>query len=133
MTIAANKPRTRAFEPNWLGRLGWLLLAVYIVYAGAQLGFSWQRFSEGLGQGGTFIARMFPPNFTRWELLASGIVESLQIAVLSTVVGITFTRCHMPLDWVDEVRVWLLLVLARHFMVHHWRTIAPPKYHRSVA
>ena len=43
---------------------------------------------DGLGQGGKFLARMFPPNFTRWELLMSGIIESLQIAVLSTVVGI---------------------------------------------
>ncbi|MGT2481326.1 phosphonate ABC transporter, permease protein PhnE [Methylobacterium oryzae CBMB20] len=31
---------------------------------------------------------MFPPNFSRWELIQSGIVESLQIAVIATVVGI---------------------------------------------
>ena len=88
MTLATPKPHAPAFAPSWTARIGWLLLALYIVYAGAQLGFSWQRFSEGLGQGGKFIARMFPPNFARWELLMSGIVESLQIAVLSTVVGI---------------------------------------------
>jgi phosphonate transport system permease protein len=31
---------------------------------------------------------MFPPNFSRWELIQSGIVESVQIAVIATVVGI---------------------------------------------
>jgi len=30
---------------------------------------------------------MFPPNFTRWQLIASGIAESLQIAVIATFAG----------------------------------------------
>ena len=37
-----------AFAPNWSKRAGWLLLAVYVVYAGYQLGFSAERFSTGL-------------------------------------------------------------------------------------
>ncbi len=91
MTIAAPQVPRRAFEANWLGRAGWALLAVYVVYAAAQLGFSWQRFSVGLEQGAKFIARMFPPNFERWELMMSGVLESIQIAVLSTVAGIVIS------------------------------------------
>jgi phosphonate transport system permease protein len=65
---AASGPRT-AFAPNWLARLGWIALAVYVVYAGSQLGFSAARFSTGLEHGHRFLARMFPPNFGRWELI----------------------------------------------------------------
>jgi phosphonate transport system permease protein len=77
-----------AFPPNWRTRIGWILLALYVVYAGSQLGFSAERFSSGLEHGHRFLARMFPPNFGRWELIASGIIESMQIAVISTFFGI---------------------------------------------
>ena len=32
-----------AFAPNWTARIGWLLLAIYVVYAGSQPGFSAER------------------------------------------------------------------------------------------
>ena len=41
--------RRVAFAPNWRARIGWLLLALYVVYAGSQLGFSAERFSIGAG------------------------------------------------------------------------------------
>lgn len=81
-------PRRRAFPPNWPARLGWAALAAYTVYAGAQLGFSAERFGAGLEQGGRFLARMFPPDFGRWQLISDGIVESLQIAVIATAAGL---------------------------------------------
>ena len=31
---------------------------------------------------------MFPPNFARWDLLVKGLIESLQIAVLASALGI---------------------------------------------
>src|SRR6201995_5605337 len=77
-----------AFAPNWSGRIGWLLLLLYVVYAGSQLGFSAERFSAGLEHGHRFLVRMFPPNFGRWELIANGIAESIQIAVIATFFGI---------------------------------------------
>lgn len=91
MTLVPIKPRPPAFDANWPARIGGILFALYVVFAASHLGFGWQRFSDGLGQGASFIARMFPPNFTRWELLMSGIIESVQIAVLSTVVGIVLS------------------------------------------
>ncbi|MGU3537982.1 phosphonate ABC transporter, permease protein PhnE [Methylobacterium sp. A54F] len=77
-----------AFRPNWAARAGWLLLALYALYAASQLGFAPERFSSGLAHGRQFLARMIPPNFSRWELIQSGIVESVQIAVIATVIGI---------------------------------------------
>ena len=76
------------FAPNWGARLGWLLLAAYVIYAGSQLGFSAERFSAGIEHGHRFLVRMFPPNFGRWQLILSGIAESLQIAVIATFFGI---------------------------------------------
>jgi len=77
-----------AFRPNWAARAGLVALAAYAVYAAAQLDLNWARLSVGFGEAGHFLARMFPPNFARWELLVEGMVESLQIAVLATVLGI---------------------------------------------
>ncbi len=76
------------FPPNWPARAGAALALVYVVYASAQLGISGERLARGFGEAGNFLARMFPPNFTRWELLLEGMLESLQIAVLSSALGI---------------------------------------------
>jgi phosphonate transport system permease protein len=61
--------RPKPFAVNWSARLGWCLLAVYLVYACSQLGFSAERFSAGIEHGQRFVARMFPPNFGRWQLI----------------------------------------------------------------
>jgi phosphonate transport system permease protein len=87
MTMPSPSQR-RAAEPNWIGRLLWVCLAVYVVYAGSKLGFGWDRFVIGLDQGGRFLARMFPPNFERWPLLLKGILESLQISIIATAFGV---------------------------------------------
>ncbi|MCP4075287.1 MAG: phosphonate ABC transporter, permease protein PhnE [Gammaproteobacteria bacterium] len=79
------------FSINWLTSGLWILVAGYLLYTVQSLGLSWTRFSEGLHHAGTLLDRMFPPNFSRWELLFSGLAESLEIAVISSVVGIFFS------------------------------------------
>ena len=76
------------FPPNWPARAGLALGLVYVVYASTQLGISGERLARGATEAGRFLARMFPPNFTRWELLVEGMVESMQIAVLASALGI---------------------------------------------
>ncbi|WP_439547914.1 phosphonate ABC transporter, permease protein PhnE [Falsiroseomonas sp.] len=83
-TVAARE----AFKPSWTARIGLIAVALYSAYAIGQLDISWARLSVGFGEAGRFLARMVPPNFERWELLLEGMLESLQIAVLSTVLGI---------------------------------------------
>lgn len=75
-------PRSR-----W-SRFGAVALVVYVVYACAQLEVSWERVVTGLENALTFLERLFPPNFSRWELLAKGLKESLEIAVLASTLGI---------------------------------------------
>ncbi len=83
-TLAARQ----AFRPNWAARAGLLCLALYVVYATGQLDITLARLATGFGEGGRFLARMWPPNFSRWELLVEGLLESIQIAVLASALGI---------------------------------------------
>lgn len=87
MTAAAATAR-RAFAPNWAARAGLAALLLYCLYAMAQLDLTWARLATGFGEAGAFLGRMWPPNFTRWELLLEGLVESIQIAVLASALGI---------------------------------------------
>lgn len=80
--------RARAFRPNWTMRLVWGGLAVYSLYAASLLNVTWARFMAGLDNGARFLGRMFPPDFSRWDLLRDGLLESLQIAVIASFLGI---------------------------------------------
>jgi phosphonate transport system permease protein len=46
------------------------------------------RVARGLGRLSIVAAKAFPPDFTRTALLASGVIESIEIATLSTVLGV---------------------------------------------
>src|SRR5262245_45190270 len=86
--MAARAGSTRvAFPPNWSARAAWLLFFLYLIYAASQLEFTPARFAAGLEHGGKFLARLFPPDFKRWELLLKGMVESLQIAIVASAIG----------------------------------------------
>ena len=91
--LATSAMTRRAFPPNWPVRIGFIVLALYVVYAAQILDITWPRFVEGLGHGGRFLSRMFPPNFAadKLQLLFTGMAESLQIAILSTVFGIALS------------------------------------------
>jgi phosphonate ABC transporter permease subunit PhnE len=80
----------RAFPVKWPMRIGGAALLVYVVYAAQTLDVRWERFVQGLGNGAKFLNRMFPPNVApdKLALLADGMVESLQIAILATMIGI---------------------------------------------
>jgi len=102
-------------------KVGGVLLALYVAYACAQMELSWERVEVGLANAAHFFSRLFPPNFTRWELLVKGLQESLQIAVLASTLGIVLAlpvglaaaRNLMP-AWVSwPARV--VIVMARSF------------------
>jgi len=78
----------RVVAPRWGTRIGWLALAAYVVHALGRLDFSWPRFMTGLDNGARFIARMLPPRIAQPDSLLNGLVESLQIAILASSIGI---------------------------------------------
>ncbi|TMH58135.1 MAG: phosphonate ABC transporter, permease protein PhnE [Betaproteobacteria bacterium] len=86
-----------AFPSNPWKRVGWIALAAYVVYACAQLDVSVDRVASGWHNAAHFLARLFPPNFGRWELLLKGLKESLEIAVLASTLGIVLS---LPIGFV---------------------------------
>ena len=109
------------FRASWRSRAAWIALAAYVVYAASQMDLSWDRVAAGLPNAAHFVSRLFPPNFSRWELLVKGLKESLEIAVLASSLGILLalpiglcaSRNLMP-AWAS----WparLLIVAARSF------------------
>lgn len=84
-------PPRAAFQPNWVARGALTALALYTVYAAAQLDINVARMATGFGEAGRFFGRMIPPNFTRWQLLLEGMLESLQIAFIASAVGIALS------------------------------------------
>jgi len=68
---------------------------VYLLYGASHLELTPARFAAGLEHGAKFLARLFPPDFKRWELLLKGMVESLQMAIVASALG-TCCRCRSP-------------------------------------
>ena len=106
---------------NWPARLAWLAFAAYFVYALSHLELTPARFVAGLEYGYKFLSKLFPPDFQRWELLLKGLKESLEIAILASVLGLVISlpvsllaaRNLMP-SWVT----WparMLMVVCRSF------------------
>ena len=122
MSMAA-QPRRVAFRVNWPARIGFAALAIYAIYAAQILDITWARFVIGLDQGAKFLDRMFPPDIAadKLHLLTTGMLESLQIAILATVIGVLFSvplslaaarnLAPAPLAWAAR----LLVVLFRTF------------------
>jgi phosphonate transport system permease protein len=72
----------------WLGPVVWSALAAFLVWNVVSLEVNPERIARGLSRLGTVASRAFPPDFTRLGLLAGGIVESIEIATLSTLFGV---------------------------------------------
>jgi phosphonate transport system permease protein len=82
-----------AFPVNWPVRIGWVLLAIYVVYAIIQLDMSWGRFVSGIDSGQKFLGRLFPPNVEaeKWALVVKGLRESIEIAIIATAIGLVLS------------------------------------------
>lgn len=80
--------RTAPFRWSRGARIASIVLAVYCAYVLTLIDLTPQRLAAGLVQGARFLSRMFPPDFSRMDVLWTGLRESLQIAVLATAAGV---------------------------------------------
>src|SRR6266404_5820907 len=108
-----------AFPPSWPTRITGIALALYVAYACSILDISRERLMAGFGHGARFISRMLPPNFApdKLELLYAGMIESLQIAIIATVVGVLLSLplglaaarnlAPLPLAWAARALIAL--------------------------
>jgi phosphonate transport system permease protein len=63
------------------------LAVLYLLWSIGSLDFDWARISQGFDRAGNLFGRMFPPDFSRWELLLKGISESIQMAFAASIFG----------------------------------------------
>lgn len=87
MTTAAWRPPSPWPRP-WIGRLVWLAVIAFLVWNAVSLEINPERIARGLARLGTVAARAFPPDFSRTALLVNGMLESIEIATLSTIFGV---------------------------------------------
>ncbi len=82
--------RSPAFLPNWPARIAWFALAAYALYAASLLDVTWERFVLGIENAIKFLGRMMPPETeaSKMQLMMRGLYETLEIAVISSVLGI---------------------------------------------
>ena len=60
---------------------------LYIVWSVGALDIDWHRVDQGMTRAANMFARMVPPDFSRWQLLASGLIESVQMALAASFIG----------------------------------------------
>jgi phosphonate transport system permease protein len=63
-------------------------LALYFCWSLVDLNIDLDRVLRGFPRALDMLARMIPPDFGRWELLAAGMLESIQMAIAATVFGV---------------------------------------------
>jgi phosphonate transport system permease protein len=124
--VARVKPAA-AFTPNWLTRFAWVALAAYAFYAASILDVTWERFLTGLEQGARFVGRMFPPDTApdKMKLLMKGLYESLEIAIIASVLGILLSlpigllaaRNLMPAWLTWPMRLFIALCRSFHQVI----------------
>jgi phosphonate transport system permease protein len=84
-----------------------------------------ERLISGLDNGARFLANMFPPNLTRWHVLVSDLIESLEIAIvasafgilLSLPVGLLAARNMMPAGVTWPTRAFIAICRSFHPMI----------------
>jgi phosphonate transport system permease protein len=73
---------------RWL-RWGLTVLGLaYLAFAIDDVNLDVDRFIRGIPEAIDMAGQMVPPDFSRWQLLLSGLLESLQMAIFSTAVGV---------------------------------------------
>jgi phosphonate transport system permease protein len=68
--------------------LATLALIAYLAWALSDLNVDLNRVIAGFPRALDILQRMIPPDFGRWELLATGMVESVQMALAATLAGV---------------------------------------------
>lgn len=76
------------FPAPWVGPVLWMGLTAFLAWNTWSLQVDPVRVARGLSRVGIVFSRAFPPDFGRWNLLVEGVVESLQMATLSTALGV---------------------------------------------
>jgi phosphonate ABC transporter, permease protein PhnE len=123
--MSTARTRPNPFPPNWQVRLAYTGLLLYVLYALHYMDISFIRMIEGLGNGKAFLAEMFPPAMDKWPLLISDLIESIEIAIIASFLGILLSlpigllaaRNMMPPVIYWPMRAFIAITRSFHPMV----------------
>lgn len=73
--------------PGTTGVLGIIVAVAAVAWSWAGSGFSIERFIEGVPRMGDFLSRTWPPDFTDLDVIVRLLIETLQMAIIGTLVG----------------------------------------------
>lgn len=91
-TVTAKRWRKPPAIANPFVRYGAVLVVVaYFAWATVSLPLDWNRIVQGFPRAVQIFGRAFPPDFSRSSLMITGFVESIQIAILATAVGVVLS------------------------------------------
>jgi phosphonate transport system permease protein len=62
-------------------------VVIYLFWSTGSLGINWSRIATGIPRATNMLVRMIPPDFSRWELLTKGVIESVQMALAASFFG----------------------------------------------
>ena len=110
------------FIANPVLRWGLLIATVaYVWWALTSLPFDWDRIQDGVPRAIRIFKGAFPPSFIRGELLFDGFMESIKIAIVSTLLGLALS---VPIAFASASNIapkWLytigrgVIIVARSF------------------
>lgn len=79
--------RIRMIENPAIRHGAFLLTVIYLFFSFSTLNIEWTRMAQGLPRALNMLTRMIPPDFSRWELLIKGLLESVQMALAASFFG----------------------------------------------
>lgn len=98
---------------------------IYFFWSMNSLDIDWSRVREGIPRAADILARMFPPDFGRWQLLLKGTLESVQMAlaasffgmILAVPLGICGARNMAPTPVYMLARMFIILSRTFHEII----------------
>ncbi|EFU40424.1 phosphonate ABC transporter, inner membrane subunit [Paenibacillus vortex V453] len=88
LTVLTSMAEPKKPKKNRLLVVGMPLVALLFVFSLIQLQFDYSRIAAGFMKLMGIVQVMFPPDFTAWRHVLLAAMESLQVAILGTVLGI---------------------------------------------
>ena len=116
---------TPAWKPGWMRPRPWwhwfvaVLLLAYLVYAVGTIPFDLDRVQRGAERSLRFLGEFLRPDFaSRWSAIRAGVVESLTMTLVATVIGVLLSipvalaaASNIAPKWLYNVSRFLLAVL----------------------
>jgi phosphonate transport system permease protein len=107
---------------NPLLRYGLLIAVIaYGYWAVTFMPINWERVAAGMPRAARIVSTMFPPDFSRYELIYSGFLETIQMALVASLLGVLLSvpAAIMAARNIAPLPVYLLgraiIVVARSF------------------